>query len=572
MNIKEAKEVIVHAVQAYLDKDDTGAYTIPPERQRPLLLMGPPGIGKTAIMEQVAQECGIGLVSYTITHHTRQSAIGLPFISKKTYGNKEYSVTEYTMSEIIASVYDQIETSGVQEGILFLDEINCVSETLAPTMLQFLQYKTFGTHKVPDGFIIVTAGNPPQYNKSVRDFDIVTLDRLRRIDIEEDFKAFREYASRVGIHGSVMAYLGIRSSHFYSIRTEVEGRHFVTARGWEDLSRTIQVHEKNNLPVDEGLAVQFLQNPEIARSFAAYYDLYTKYKDIYRIPDILAGRFYVEGDSAAMMPGEKDLHGLAYRQGSLRQKQGSLADGRTNPSPDSWPDSERGSLLFLDSIRIQEMQEAPFDEKLSLISLLIDALNRSFAECAQDKSVQELIMKTMNKVRAVLKKSTGSLEQARSQTLAAESIRKETEKILVDLQKKKDAGIPISREEERTRRTACRVMNRFASSIRFRDLKEEQSPQAQYGMIMSWFAGREEERQAAVRAANDQLTNAFRFLSRVYGEGQEMVLFLTELSSGYHSLRFLNEYGNESYFRLNRLLLLQDRTDALRDQVLHLMN
>ena len=572
MNIKEAKEVIVHAVQAYLDKDDTGAYTIPPERQRPLLLMGPPGIGKTAIMEQVAQECGIGLVSYTITHHTRQSAIGLPFISKKTYGNKEYSVTEYTMSEIIASVYDQIETSGVQEGILFLDEINCVSETLAPTMLQFLQYKTFGTHKVPDGFIIVTAGNPPQYNKSVRDFDIVTLDRLRRIDIEEDFKAFREYASRVGIHGSVMAYLGIRSSHFYSIRTEVEGRHFVTARGWEDLSRTIQVHEKNNLPVDEGLAVQFLQDPEIARSFAAYYDLYTKYKDIYRIPDILAGRFYVEGDSAAMMPGEKGLHGLAYRQGSLRQKQGSLADGRTNPSPDSSTDSERGSLLFLDSIRIQEMQEAPFDEKLSLISLLIDALNRSFAECAQDKSVQELIMKTMNKVRAVLKKSTGSLEQARSQTLAAESIRKETEKILVDLQKKKDAGIPISREEERTRRTACRVMNRFASSIRFRDLKEEQSPQAQYGMIMSWFAGREEERQAAVRAANDQLTNAFRFLSRVYGEGQEMVLFLTELSSGYHSLRFLNEYGNESYFRLNRLLLLQDRTDALRDQVLHLMN
>ena len=47
------------------------------------------------------------------------------------------------MSEIIASIYDQIEQSGIHEGILFLDEINCVSETLAPTMLQFLQYKTF---------------------------------------------------------------------------------------------------------------------------------------------------------------------------------------------------------------------------------------------------------------------------------------------------------------------------------------------------------------------------------------------------------------------------------------------
>lgn len=167
MNIKEAKQEIINTVRAYTQRDETGAYEIPTERQRPILLIGPPGIGKTAIMEQVAQECGINLVAYTITHHTRQSAIGLPFITDKSYGGRPYKVTEYTMSEIIASVYDQIEQSGVQEGILFLDEINCVSETLAPTMLQFLQYKTFGTHHLPEGFLIVTAGNPPQYNLSL---------------------------------------------------------------------------------------------------------------------------------------------------------------------------------------------------------------------------------------------------------------------------------------------------------------------------------------------------------------------------------------------------------------------
>ena len=214
LNIKEAKQEVINTVRAYLKKDDTGAYEIPPERQRPILLMGPPGIGKTAIMEQVARECGISLISYTITHHTRQSAIGLPFISKKEYGGEEYSVTEYTMSEIVASVYDQIELSGISEGILFLDEINCVSETLAPTMLQFLQYKMFGNHKVPDGFIIVTAGNPPQYNKSVRDFDIVTLDRVKRIDIEEDFPVWKEYAYQMGIHGAILSYLEIRKKDF----------------------------------------------------------------------------------------------------------------------------------------------------------------------------------------------------------------------------------------------------------------------------------------------------------------------------------------------------------------------
>ena len=83
------------------------------------------------------------------------------------------------MSEIIAAVYEVVEDTGICEGILFLDEINCVSETLAPAMLQFLQYKTFGQHKVPEGWIIVTAGNPPEYNHSVREFDIASWDRVK---------------------------------------------------------------------------------------------------------------------------------------------------------------------------------------------------------------------------------------------------------------------------------------------------------------------------------------------------------------------------------------------------------
>ena len=63
-------------------------------------------------------------MAYTITHHTRQSAVGLPFIKEEQYDGKTYSVTEYTMSEIIASVYRKIEEGGRKEGILFIDEIN----------------------------------------------------------------------------------------------------------------------------------------------------------------------------------------------------------------------------------------------------------------------------------------------------------------------------------------------------------------------------------------------------------------------------------------------------------------
>ena len=60
MNIQEAKTEICNTLRAYLAKDENGYYTYPLIRQRPLLLIGPPGIGKTAIMEQAAAECGVG--------------------------------------------------------------------------------------------------------------------------------------------------------------------------------------------------------------------------------------------------------------------------------------------------------------------------------------------------------------------------------------------------------------------------------------------------------------------------------------------------------------------------------
>ena len=87
MNILQAKNEIKNTVQAYLSKDSFGEYEMEAKNQRPLLLIGPPGIGKTQIMEQIAKECQIGLVSYTITHHTRQSAVGLPFIQEKKFLN-----------------------------------------------------------------------------------------------------------------------------------------------------------------------------------------------------------------------------------------------------------------------------------------------------------------------------------------------------------------------------------------------------------------------------------------------------------------------------------------------------
>lgn len=497
MNIKQAKQEIKNTIRAYLQKDEAGEYEIPVERQRPILLIGAPGIGKTAIMEQVAQECGINLVSYTITHHTRQSAIGLPFISRRNYDGKEYSVTEYTMSEIIASVYDQIEKSGIHEGILFLDEINCVSETLAPTMLQFLQYKTFGMHRVPDGFLIVTAGNPPQYNKAVRDFDIVTLDRVKKIDVEADFDVWKEYAYKTGIHGAVMAYLGIRKEHFYSIRTEMEGRYFVTARGWEDLSRMLEVYEELKIPVTKELTVQYLQDPEIAEDFATYYELYHKYRDLYRIPEILQGKY---------------------------------------------PDNTT-------------LQNAPFDEKLSIIGLLIDSLNQQFHRYAVDLGVQKQLYAQLGIVRDLLK----SREDAQVSGLLTGQ-KKQLEEEL----KRSMAAKLLSRQEEAVRR---KVLGALSELIQKLTLQGTGDTAQDYELVRAWFKAREDRRSQEIGRTGDALTNSFGFLSGTFGEGQELVIFLSELTAGYYSLKFVSECGNDAYYQYNSLLLLKDRRQELTQEV-----
>lgn len=289
MNIKEAKENIKNTVSVYLKKDEYGEYRIPTSRQRPIFLLGAPGIGKTAIMEQIADEMGIALVSYSMTHHTRQSALGLPFINTKEYGGQKYSVSEYTMSEIIASVYDTMEQSGVKEGILFLDEINCVSETLYPSMLQFLQFKVFGRHSVPEGWIVVTAGNPPEYNRSVRNFDVVTLDRLKVMEIEPDYQAWKNYASSHNIHPAVLGFLDKNKRYFYMIESTVSGPSYVTARGWEDLSTVISLYEESDMSVTGDLIGQYIKNEQVSREFWAYYDLYRKYEQLYRISEVLGG-------------------------------------------------------------------------------------------------------------------------------------------------------------------------------------------------------------------------------------------------------------------------------------------
>ncbi len=497
MNIKLAKEEIKHTVEAYLYKDETGAYQLPQVVQRPILLIGPPGVGKTAIMEQVARECGINLVAYSITHHTRQSAIGLPFIEKREYGGKMYSITEYTMSEIVAAIYEKIKQTGVSEGILFLDEINCVSETMAPAMLQLLQAKTFGTHKIPEGWVLVAAGNPPEYNKSVRDFDIVTLDRVRRLNVEEDYAVWKEYAYQARVHGAIMSYLDIRPAHFYQIQTTPEGKEFVTARGWEDLSKLMVVYEKLGLPVDVTVIHPYLQHLKIAKDFAAYLELYKKYQEDYRVDDILAGNPTVRG--------------------------------------------------------IQKVKEAAFDERLSVLGLLIDKLNNRFEHFF-------ILDEQTTAHHGILKQVRDGMARKKPVLFLTEILEQENEK----LRKEKENGL-LTKSKEKSALALTHLLEKDLQLLRSITSETPATAQEEFALLKENFQKEVAARKEALQVASESLEHAFDFVEEAFGKGQEMVMFLTELTVNGFSMRFVREHGCERYYRYNKDLLFEEkRRDLLK--------
>jgi len=474
MNIKQAKQQIKNTIKTYFDSDEYGSPLIPLEAQRPIVLMGPPGIGKTAIMSQIAREMNIALVAYSMTHHTRQSVLGLPIIVDKEYGK----ATEYTMSEIIAEVYKTIKETKIEKGILFLDEINCVSETLVPTMLQFLQYKKLGQHKVPDNWIIVAAGNPNEYNRNARDFDVVTWDRLKRIDIEPNYEVWKEYAIKRNVHGSIITYLDIKKENFYRFETSVDGVNFVTARAWEDLSAAITAFEKETIKVDLNVIEEYIQFKEIAGDFFNYYELYRKYEEDYQINTIIDGTY--------------------------------------------------------SSSIVKRASDSSFDERYSLMGLILNALTKEIKLVDDDENYLKHLMSILQEIK------TGK------------SIKEKVDKEEEHRERERRLGILTSTKNKEYERIVSFLTSHYNDP--FDLIKDE------YNMSVTVNSDN-------INATVKKIDNSIKFIEETFEKGDELTIFITELTINYYSAMFIARHPVERYTKYSKELSLEERKLELNNEI-----
>ncbi len=395
-------------------------------------------------------------------------------------------------------MYDLMRETGLREGILFLDEINCVSETLAPCMLQFLQYKVFGQHRLPPGWILVTAGNPPEYNKSVRDFDVVTWDRLKRIDVEPDYDTWREYALQKGVHPAVMTYLSARKKDFYKVENAADGKHFVTARGWDDLSEMIYLYEANGLEVNELLTAQYLQDARIARDFAIYYGLFNKYRSDYQVERILDGT--------------------------------------------------------ADENIILRAQRAGMDERLSVLGLIFDSVTHRLRGTCELENVLEQVTKALRELKSGLAGGKGN-----AGTILERIIGEREEQLAAAVR-----ASSISREGLREAKLTLRCLDEVRGELLRRGTG---NAEADFALVKNSYDAKVGELKESAAAGTKALDNTFTFCEQAFTDGDEVLLFVTELTANYYSARFIGHYGCDKYYLHNKELQFQERRQEIMKQI-----
>ena len=342
----------------------------------------------------------------------------------------------------------------------------------------------------------MAAGNPPEYNKSVREFDVVTLDRIKKITVEPDLKVWKEYAYAQNIHPAVLSYLDIRPQYFCQVETTVDGKRFVTPRGWEDLSQLITVYEHLDKRADREVAGQYLQHPAVAKDFANYLELYYKYQNEYQVEEIL--------------------------KGVIREEV------------------------------CTRLERAPFDERLSVVDLLLAKLTDGFRELYENKAEMELLMARLKEFKRELDCSQDVVPAVRLASVA-----EETELTRIH---RKDSGLSDRREDRRYRRVAARLES-WVQEMKGASLNEAE---AAWQWTREQFMERSDSYENQKEACAKALEHAFDFMETAFGNGQEMVIFITSLNTGPCSIEFLKEYECERYYHYNKELLFDEQEADVR--------
>jgi hypothetical protein len=230
--------------------------------KRPLFLWGPPGIGKSELVEGIANDLGGLMIDLRLGQMEPTDIRGIPFYNKDI-GKMDWAPPVELPDEETAAQYPIV--------VLFLDELNSAAPSVQSAAYQLILNRRIGKYVLPDNVVMVAAGNRESDKGVTYRMPTPLANRFIHQEMKVDFSSWQEWAVNNRIHKDVVGYLSFAKQDLYDFDAKSASRAFATPRSWTFVSQLLDDNSDDDTTmnliagtVGEGLAVKFMAHKKVA--------------------------------------------------------------------------------------------------------------------------------------------------------------------------------------------------------------------------------------------------------------------------------------------------------------------
>ena len=245
-----------------------------------VMLWGPPGVGKSQAVRQIAAKVGEDTGKKVQVTDVRLLLFNPIDLRGIPTANEDKTLAVWLKPKIF-----QMDDSENVINILFLDEISAAPQSVQAAAYQITLDRVVGEHKLPDNCIVIAAGNRITDKSVAFKMPKALANRLMHIEVNGSFKSWQEWAIASGINYKVMGFLSFRQNYLMAFDSASEDLAFPTPRTWEMVSDIL-----NNISDDIDEMYSFiagLVGPGVAVEFRSWEKIY---KDLPSVEDIFDGK------------------------------------------------------------------------------------------------------------------------------------------------------------------------------------------------------------------------------------------------------------------------------------------
>jgi len=286
------------------------------KHKRPLFLWGPPGIGKSELVADIAKELGGYMIDLRLGQMEPTDIRGIPFYNKEV-GKMDWAEPIDLPDEELASQYPIV--------ILFLDEMNSSAPSVQAAAYQLILNRRIGKYKLPENVVMVAAGNRESDKGVTYRMPTPLANRFIHQEMKCDFASWQDWAVTHNIHKDIIGYLGSNKQDLYDFDPKSSSRAFATPRSWSFVSEILSDDDSDeetitNLisgTIGEGLAIKFNGHRKISGRMPKPEDILTgkvttlDVKEVSAMYSLVISMCYELKDAVEKKISDKEFHTMS---------------------------------------------------------------------------------------------------------------------------------------------------------------------------------------------------------------------------------------------------------------------